>query len=208
MKRRVRRIVVAAATFVIAVPLALGGLAWWFEWGPGFRRQCDDLATLAAIRPGMAIADVGAGDGRVAWPIATRLGPAGRLYATEVSDARLEEIKRRVAAERLTNVIPVKGGVSTTGLTVNCCDVIYLRRVYHHLDESRAIAEGIFSSLRPRGLLVIIDMQTPAWLPQSFQHGIRPAVIRNEIEPAGFQLERQIAWWSPIDYCLIFRKKA
>jgi hypothetical protein len=50
-------------------------------------------------------------------------------------------------------------------------------------------------------------MQTPAWLPQSFQHGIRPTVIRNQIEPVGFQLERQIAWWSPIDYCLIFRKK-
>jgi ubiquinone/menaquinone biosynthesis C-methylase UbiE len=207
MKHRVRRIVVSAATFLIAVPAALGGLAWWFEWGPGFRRQCDALATLAAIRPGMTIADIGAGDGRIAWPIATRLGPAGRLYATELREARLEEIKQRVVAEGLTNVTPVKAGVSSTGLSANCCDVIYLRRVYHHLDDPRAIAEGIFSSLRPGGRLVIIDMQTPAWLPQSFQHGIRPEVIRDGIEPAGFQLERQIAWWSPIDYCLIFRKK-
>ena len=106
----------------------------------------------------------------------------------------------------LTNVTAVQAGVNTTGLPAGCCDVIYLRRVYHHLSDPPAIAAAIYSSLRPGGRLVVIDMLTPNWLPRSLQHGIPSEVVRNGIESAGFRFERKIDWWSPIDYCLSFRK--
>src|SRR4029079_3555578 len=167
MKRSFLRVLVAVAALLVAVPAVCGALAWWFEGGPGFRRQCDRLAAIAAIRPGMTVADLGAVCGRVAVLIAARLGSSGRLYATELYEARLGEIKQTAAAEGLTNVTAVQAGVNTTRLPPGCGDVIYLRRVYHHLSDPPAIAAAIYSSLRPGGRLVVIDMLTPNWLPRS-----------------------------------------
>ncbi len=200
-----RRFLIAAGVVALAVA-GLIGLAWWFEAGPGFRRQCERLASVAELRPGMSVADVGAGEGEIAVFMAARLGPSGRLYATEVNAWRLRRAKERAAAAGLTNVIPVRAGDTTTGLSAGCCDVIYLRRVYHHLEDPVAIGTGIYSALRPGGRLVVIEMQTPGWLPDRLQHGTAPEALRKGVESAGFVLERRIEWWSPIDYCLVFSK--
>ncbi len=208
MKPRVRKTLLVAAALLVGVPAAFAGLVWWFEWGPGFRRQCDRLAEVAAIHPGMTVADLGAGSGEVAVRMAARLGPSGRLYATELLQWRLEEIRNRAAAAGLANITTVHAATDSTGLPARCCDVLYMRRVYHHLDGPTAIAAGIASALRPGGRLVVIDLMTPRWLPHSFQHGIPSEDLRNGLESAGFQLERRLDWWSPIDYCLIFRHAA
>ena len=208
MKRYVRGILAAACALLVLLLASVAGVAWWFSRGPGFRRECDRLAATAAIRPGMTVADVGAGSGRIAVSIAARLGPSGRLYATELSEVRLREIRKRVAAEGLTNLIPIQAGVSTTGLPNDCCDVIYMRRVYHHLTDPVAIAAGLYSALRSGGRLVVIDMLTPQWLPDFLQHGISSEAIRGGLESAGFLFERHVDWRSPIDYCLVFRKAA
>jgi SAM-dependent methyltransferase len=206
MKSRVRKTLLAASALLLAVPTLFAGLAWWFEWGPGFRRQCDRLVTVAGIAPGMTVADIGAGAGGIAVRIAARLGPSGHLYATELFESHLEAIRNRAAAAGLANITTIHAAVDATGLPAACCDVIYMRRVYHHLEDPTAIAASIRSSLRPGGRFVVIDMLTPRWIPLSFQHGIPSGDIRAGLESAGFQLERRFEWWSPVDYCLIFRK--
>jgi ubiquinone/menaquinone biosynthesis C-methylase UbiE len=208
MTRRTRRWLFTAAALFIGVPALLGAAAWWFERGPGFRRQCDRLVSVAEIRPGMVVADVGAGDGRVAARVASRLGAAGRLYATEITDVRRSEIRKRAADEGISNIVALNAGEEVTGLPSNCCDAIYLRRVYHHLSNAEAIASGLYAAVRPGGRLVVVEMSTPKWLPDSLQHGIEPAPVRKTVEAAGFQFERRIDWWSPIDYALVFRKGA
>jgi len=208
MTRRVRTILAAACALLAVVLAGVAGVAWWFIRGPGLRRDCDRLAAVADIRPGMTVADVGAGSGRIAVSIAVRLGASGRLYATELSERRLGEIRQRAAAEGLSNLIAIEAGVSSTGLADGCCDVIYMRRVYHHLTDPAAIAAGLYSSLRPGGRLVVIDMLTPQWLPRFLHHGISAGAIRAGLEPAGFLFERSVDWKSPIDYCLVFRKAA
>lgn len=205
MKRYVRRISVAALAVLALVAAAGAGAPWWFSRGPGFERECDRLAAVAAIRPGMTVADVGAGSGRMAASMAARIGPSGRLFATEIKEALIRSIRERAAAEGLSNVTLVLAGESTTGLAANCCDVIYLRRVYHHLADAQAIATSLYSSLRSGGRLVVIDMMTPDWLPV-VRHGIPAETVRSGLQRAGFLLERHIDRWSPIDYCLVFRK--
>ena len=205
VKRYVWRILVAAVVVLVLVAAAGAGVAWWFNRGPGFERECDRLAALAATRPGMVVADIGAGSGRMAASMAFRIGPSGRLFATEINEVLLQSIRERAAGQGLSNVTPILAGESTTGLAADCCDVIYMRRVYHHLTDARAVATSLYSSLRPGGRLVVIDMWTPDRLP-FVRHGIPAETVRSGLERAGFQLERQIDRWSPIDYCLVFRK--
>jgi len=199
--RRVKR----AAIGFVALLAAIVGLVWWFEHGPGFRRECARLAEAAGILPGMTVAEVGAGAGRVAVDMAARVGPSGRVYATELGDWKFEELGASLKAAGLSNATAVKAGVSTVGLAPDCCDVVYMRRVYHHLGEPAATASGIRTSLRPGGRLVVIDMLTPGWFPEVFQHGVAPEVVRSELESAGFVFERSVGRWSPMGYCLVFR---
>jgi ubiquinone/menaquinone biosynthesis C-methylase UbiE len=203
--RYIRRILVAVFVALVLIAAAGAGVDWWFNRGPGFARECDRLAAVALIGPGMSVADVGAGSGHVAASMAIRIGPSGRLFATEIEEALLRRIREGATAKGLTNVTAILAGESATGLDANCCDVIYLRRVYHHLADPRAIAASLYSSLRPGGRLVIIDMWMPARLP-FVRHGIPSEAVRSELERAGFRLERRLEWWSPIDYCMVFRK--
>jgi predicted methyltransferase len=205
MKRYVRRIFAAALVVLVLVAAAGVGAAWWFNRGPGFERECDRLVAVAFIRPGMAVADVGAGSGRMAASMAVRIGPSGRLFATEIKEGLLQSIRERAAARDLSNVTPILAGESATGLAVNCCDVIYMRRVYHHLTDAQAVATSLYSSLRPGGRLAVIDMWMADRLPGA-RHGIPSEAVRSGLERAGFQLERHLEWWSLIDYCLVFRK--
>lgn len=201
MKRYVRGILAAAAILVIAV----AGAVWWLDWGPGLEREAGRLVAIAGIRPGMTVADAGAGSGRMAVQIAARVGPSGRVIATEIDRELLRRIGERAAAKGLGNVSPVLAGESTTGLAANCCDVIYLRRVYHHLSDPQAIGAGLAAALRPGGRLAVIDFMTPDWLP-FVRHGVPARTVRGGLERAGFVLEQHVQRWSPFEYCLVFRK--
>lgn len=175
------------------------GAAWWWALGPGLRREAGRVADAAGIRPGMTVADVGAGSGRMAVEIAARVGPSGRVLATEIERGLLLEIGQRAAARGLGNVTPMMAGQEATGLEPGCCDAIYMRRVFHHLAGAQAIAASLHRSLRPGGRLVVIDFALPG-------HGVPAETVRATLEGAGFIFERRIERWSLIDYCLVFRK--
>lgn len=205
MKRYLPRIVIAAAATAVLLVAARQAAGWWFGRGPGFRHESARLAAVGDIRAGMTVADVGAGTGRMTALVAARVGASGRLFATEISEGLLQDIRQRAADAGLNNITPVLAGERTTGLAAGCCDVIYMRRVYHHLTDAPSIAAGLYASLRPGGRLVVIEMMTPWWLPVT-RHGLPAEVVRSGFERAGFRFVRHIGWWSPIDYCLVFRK--
>ena len=67
-------------------------------------REVPQLAELLALKPGMTVADVGAGGGAMSVVMAKWLGPEGRVYATDVRAEQLAEIRAAVAQDALSNV--------------------------------------------------------------------------------------------------------
>ena len=134
-RRRRTRLAVAIGLAVLLV-----GAAGWEAWH--FHRSDADgeagrLTEILGLAPGMTFADVGAGRGRLSVAMARRLGPTGRVYATEVDDKRLAQIREGGRSAGLDNIIVVAGGEEETGLPAGCCDAIVLRAVYHHLTCTR-----------------------------------------------------------------------
>src|SRR5688572_20593398 len=95
--------------------------------------EVPQLVELLALEPGMAVADVGAGFGAWTTRLAKSIGPAGRVYATEIGAAQLAVLRETVQRERLTNVTVLEGAANTTNLPALCCDAIVIRDAYHHL---------------------------------------------------------------------------
>ncbi len=204
MSRRSCLLALAAGLAVFL--LAASGLVLWSQRGPGLRNEADRLASVIELRPGMTCAEIGAGRGRMAVRMAQHLGPSGHLYATEMEDEKLRAIRSAASDAGVANIAVIRAGEHSANLPDNCCDVIYMRRVYHHLSDAAAINRTLYNAIRPGGRLAVIDFLSPRWM-LFLHHGIPSDVLVSQVTAAGFILERRIDGWSPIDYCLIFRKR-
>ena len=199
---------VAAITLVLAAVCA--GCERWS--GFGFRadgREMSRLKQVLKLETGTVIADVGAGKGELTFALAREVGTNGRVFSTEIDAARLRRLREAVVAAKLDNVSVVEGHSSESGLPPNCCDAIVLRRVYHHLTDPVGINASLLRSLRPGGVLAVIDFPPPFFLSRG-QFGVPAKIVNGEVTSSGFELLRLIDDWpgrGPLEsYCVVFRK--
>ena len=171
------------------------------------------LAQLTQWRPGTVVADIGAGDGSYSFAAAEKVGPSGRVYATEIDPDKLKTLKAEAAKRNLQNVIVVEGAADDSNLPSNCCDTIFLRHVYHHITQPEEFDKNLVRSLRPGAYLAIIDFPpNPNYSPvegvpkNRGGHGIPQKIMVRELTSAGLQVEKTINDWSGSDYCVIFRR--
>ena len=145
------------------------------------------LVDLLELKPGMVVADVGAGFGAWTMSLSRWLGPSGRVYATDVGAPQIAALREAVQRERLTNVTVVEGAPDATNLPALCCDAILIRDAYHHLTNPEAIVRSLAASLKPGGRLAIVDFpprpntEVPAGVPANRGgHGVPSEVVERE----------------------------
>jgi ubiquinone/menaquinone biosynthesis C-methylase UbiE len=176
----------------------------------------DRIAEALEIEEGTVVADVGAGEGAWSVDLARRVGETGRVYATEIDPASLRDIERAVDAAGALSVTLVEGSATDTKLPAQCCDAILLRLVYHHFTDPHAMDQSMFASLRPGGLILVIDFEPGALgaptnalpgVPEDRGgHGTPVEQVIEEMIAAGFALVRRIEDWSYREYAILFRR--
>jgi ubiquinone/menaquinone biosynthesis C-methylase UbiE len=171
------------------------------------------LAELMQWKAGTVVADIGAGNGQYSFVAAGIVGPSGRVYATEIDQQKLKSLREELTRRKLDNVIVVESAADDTKLPSNCCDVIFLRRVYHHLTNPRDFDKNLVRSLKVGGQLAIIDfppdpnLSSVEGVPKNRSgHGIAENATVEELTSAGLHLEKKIDNWANHDYCVIFSK--
>jgi ubiquinone/menaquinone biosynthesis C-methylase UbiE len=121
-------------------------------------RQPPDLVLKTiGIKPGMIIGEVGAGRGRYTVHIASRIGPSGMIYANDIVKEYLQYIERRCADHGLTNVKTVLGGLTDPKLPLAALDMVIMVNVVHCLAEPVALLRNIKKSLKPDGVIAIVE---------------------------------------------------
>jgi len=204
-----RRLVLALLLGALALPACHGNAQEQKE-------EAEKLATLLNWKPGSAVAEIGAGEGGMTLAAAERVGPAGRVYTTELAADKLAKLQSLAAAQKTQNIIAVKAGEAETNLPRQCCDSIFMRRVYHHFTDPAKEDASLFESLKPGGLLAVIDFQPgegpgdpkiPKGVPKNRGgHGMPKQLLVEELTAAGFQVLTTPADWPGPDYCIVFRK--
>ena len=174
------------------------------------------LADILGLRPGMSVADVGAGFGAMTVVLAKSL-TSGQVFATDIGTRQLKVIREYVKREGLANVIVIEGADESTNLPAACCDAVFLRLVYHHVVAVDPFNSSLTAALKPGGRLAIIDsVPTPgSKLPPGVStnrggHGVPVDVVINEIKAAGVNHVRTIEKWPPGDkapgFLILFEK--
>ena len=114
------------------------------------------LARLA-LQPDLAVADVGAGTGYFALPIAEVVGASGKVYAVDVEPQMLAKLQARVAESHTVNVHCVHGEASATNIPDSSCDLILMANVWHEFDSHSAVLGEAARILKPAGRIAILD---------------------------------------------------
>jgi predicted methyltransferase len=180
------------------------------------QKEADKLATLLNWKPGSVVAEIGAGDGGLTLAAAARVGPTGRVYTTELDPKKLAKLESLAAAQKAHNITAVKAGEAATNLPRECCDSIFIRRVYHHFTQPAPEDASLFQSLKPGGLLAVIDfppgkgpgkLEAVKGVPKNRGgHGMPKQLLVDELTAAGFQALATPTDWPGEDYCLVFRR--
>ncbi|MCA9707824.1 MAG: methyltransferase domain-containing protein [Myxococcales bacterium] len=170
------------------------------HWAGRFEREGREVfdhreAILDAlgVRPGMRVADVGAGTGLFTMALARAVGERGRVYAVDVQDYFLEHIERRAQQAGLRNVQVVRAQQDAAGLPAGSVELVLMCDAYHHVEQPAAYLASLHAALAPGGRLAIVDYraiagQSDAWLLEHVR--ATPEQFRAEIEAAGFRFLR------------------
>ena len=198
-RRSWSRPVLIAAVLVLVAVVALRG-------DPA--SEPDRLARLLGVEMGQTLADIGAGDGWLSIAMAETVGPAGHVFATELSNQRRAAIETGVAQAGLGNVSVVEAGVQETNLPAGCCDAIFMRRVYHHLSDAPAVNASLHQAVKPGGRLAIIELEpTGIWSPfKVWPHWTDDAQVVEEVEAAGFRHVATEDWPGFAHYVVVFER--
>ncbi|ANY20757.1 Ubiquinone/menaquinone biosynthesis C-methyltransferase UbiE [Tsuneonella dongtanensis] len=139
---------------------------------------------LADIKPGMTVADIGAGEGYYTVRLAEKVGRRGRVLAGDIDRDVLNRLGQRVERERLDNVSLKLGTADDPKLPENSFDRVFLVHMYHEVQEPYAFLWRLWPSLRENGRVIVVDVDRP-----TNEHGIDPLLLSCEFERVGFQLD-------------------
>ena len=125
------------------------------EWQPP-----EVIMDSIGVVPGMIIGEAGAGEGYFTLPLARRVGLEGKIYANDIDEDDLEELKDDADDEGLKNIEIVIGEVEDPLFPQKDLDMIIMVYVLHHLDEPVAFMENVKKYLKPGAPVVLIERNT------------------------------------------------
>ncbi|HTB20400.1 MAG TPA: class I SAM-dependent methyltransferase [Bryobacteraceae bacterium] len=160
------------------------------------------------IRPGMVVADVGAGTGYMSLRLAKRVGPTGKVYANDLQPEMLRRLRENAVQAGLTNIETVQGEEADPKLPLGRMDLVLLVDVYHEFSKPREMIDKIREALKPDGRLVLLEYrkEDPS-VPIRLEHKMTVAEVKAELEPQGF-LMSQVIETLPRQHILILTKAA
>lgn len=178
---------------VFAPVMGVGG-AGWLERSEREQEEAPSKAIEALeLKPGMVVADIGAGSGYYTSRISKRLGPTGRVYATDIQPGMIALLNRRITSEGLTNVTTILGAMDDPKLPPQSIDLAIMVDVYHELQQPQVFLQRLKDAFKPGGRLVLLEFRKEdATVPILEVHKMSVAEVKAELEAEGFVLERVI----------------
>ncbi|HET9638320.1 MAG TPA: methyltransferase [Allosphingosinicella sp.] len=158
-------------------------------------RRPAELVAFAGVRPGDRIAELAPGGGYFTRILSGAVGAEGRIYAMA---SRPSPALQELAAARPNIVVTVaEPGTIPAPEPV---DMVWTTLNYHDFknvklgsgDGAAAINAAAWKALKPGGLYLVVDHDTAAGAgasQTSTLHRIEGALVRREVESAGFRLD-------------------
>lgn len=161
--------------------------------------EAERVLNRLGVKPGMRVADVGAGDGYYTVRLAQRLGAGGTIYAEDIARPYLDGLAARLAREGIAGVTLVHGAPADPRLPERSVDLALLAHMYHEVEQPYEFLYRLHTALAPGGRVAILDNDKP-----TSEHGTPPALLRCELAAVGYR-QVDFLWLAPADgYLAVF----
>ena len=189
----------------IAQVMSHYGIDWLERQEREMEENTSQLLKNLALKPGMVIADIGAGSGYHSTLMSKMVGN-GKVYAVDVEPEMIAYLNDRITLEGIKNIVPVLSTEQSVSLPANTIDMMLLVDVYHEFSYPHEMALSMLHALKPGGKLVLVEFRSEdPMVPIKTIHKMSEAQAVKELKAAGFNFEKNISNL-PWQHCLIFRK--
>lgn len=189
----------------IAYVMSHWGIDWLERPERQFEENSDLLLKNLNLKPGMQIADIGAGSGYYSSLMAKRIGN-GKVYAVDIEPQMILFINERIKEEKLFNVTTVLGSETSVSLPSSSMDLMLLVDVYHEFSFPYEMGLSMYNALKPNGRLVLVEFRSEdESVPIKTIHKMSEAQSVKELKAVGFRLEKNISNL-PWQHCMVFVK--
>lgn len=120
--------------------------------------KIDYIIQKLELKPGQVVADLGAGPGVIALPMAKTVGPTGKVYAVDIDQAFIDHINMRAKEQNVTNVKAVLGTFTDPGLPAEDVDVVLFHDVLHHIKDRAEYLKNAATYVKPGGKIAIVEL--------------------------------------------------
>jgi ubiquinone/menaquinone biosynthesis C-methylase UbiE len=175
---------------IAPVMTAAGGGAEWLERADrDATEQPDKVIEALKIPLGSVVADVGAGTGYFSMRIAKKIGPDGKVLATDVQPEMLRQLSEAMKQASVRNIDRILATATDAKLPPNKVDLVLMVDVYHELQDPERTMAQVRKSLKENGRLVLVEYRAEdPDVPIRPEHKTTLRQIRYEVEPMGFRL--------------------
>jgi arsenite methyltransferase len=133
---------------------------------------CGDPITLAALRPGQTVLDLGSGAGLDCLLAAQKVGPEGRVIGVDMTPEMIERAKENVQRVNATNIEFRQGYLEDLPVDSNSVDVIISNCVINLSPDKEKVFNEAFRVLKPGGKLAVSDIVTEGPLPNAVKQSL------------------------------------
>lgn len=171
----------------------------------------EQIVAACKLKPGMVVADVGAGTGLFTRLLAKEVGPSGQVYAVDIAPKFLEHVRRTSRQAGLKNVTPVLCSPDSVDLPPNSVDVAFVCDTYHHFEFPQRTLASLHRAVKPGGRLVVVDFvripgKSTEWVLGHVRAG--QEVVEREIAEAGFEKAGEVKELLAENYLVVFTRRS
>jgi len=180
------------------------------DWLEREEREMEENTSLLlknlAVKPGMVVADIGAGSGYHS-ALLSRMVGTGKVFAVDVEPEMIAYLNARIKQEKLSRIVPVLSTEQKVSLPENAIDMMLLVDVYHEFSFPYEMALSMRDALKPGGKLVLVEFRAEdPTVPIKTIHKMSEAQAIKEFKAAGFTFDKNIDNL-PWQHCMVFTKQ-
>ena len=177
---------------VLAKPMSHLGAPWLIRPEREEEERASESFKQLKLAPGMAVCDLGCGNGYWTLPMARDVGEGGKVYAVDIQREMLQKLRQRSSKYKLNNIEPVLGKVDDPNLPANQMDLVLMVDVYHEFSHPESMLWGIRRSLKPKGVVALLEYrEEDPNVPIKPLHKMSKRQIMKEYTANGFKLVRE-----------------
>lgn len=187
------------ALFIVFFSYA--GLSQYSEYEWEDRDQWMDVSQvfdLTGIEEGSKVADIGCHEGFLSVRLSKRVGESGGVYAVDVREDRLEDLRENLEDRNIKNVEVILGDYDNPKLPIEALDAVIVMDTYHEIDDYMEVLAHIYASLKPGGRLLLLEKlkdhsKGKSREEQVDSHTLALKYVKKELQLAGFEITESIS---------------